>query len=86
MLRRYWGKGFATEAARASILHGFEKYRLARIVARARQENLASQRGIAKLGMRFEKEFFEEGVLWRQYTISKEEVDGTILRRLSGST
>ena len=83
LLRRYWGNSYATEAARASILHGFETCGLSRIVARARRENLASLRVMENLGMRFEKEFFVEGALWVQYEITKEAVDGSVLRRLS---
>jgi ribosomal-protein-alanine N-acetyltransferase len=71
--RAYWGKGYATEAARASLLHGFQVYNLGRIVARAMRANTASHRVIQKLGMRFEKEFSEHGEVWYQYEITREE-------------
>lgn len=66
-LKRYWGKGYATEAARGSILYGFKEYALEKIVGRAMQENLASHRVLLKLGMRFEKAFEAEGANWHQY-------------------
>lgn len=51
----YWGKGFATEAARAWLAHGFEELRLDRIVAVADEENVASRRVLEKIGMRYER-------------------------------
>ena len=68
-LRRVWGNGYATEAARFCLQQGFQKFGLKRIVARAMRENLASHRVIQKLGMRFEKEFIEDGAVWYQYEI-----------------
>lgn len=69
-LKRYWGKGYATEAARGSLLYGFNELVLDKIVARAMQENLASHRVLQKLGMRFEKTFEAEGAVWYQYVCS----------------
>lgn len=46
-----WGKGYATEAAYASIKYGFEKLGLKRIVARAEPANLASWRVLENWGM-----------------------------------
>lgn len=50
----YWGKGYATEAARAWLAHGFEELGLERIVAVTDPENVASQRVLEKIGMRRE--------------------------------
>lgn len=47
----YWGKGIATEAARASLRFGFEHLRLEQIVALAFPPNVASQRVMDKIGM-----------------------------------
>ncbi|MBZ0280850.1 MAG: GNAT family N-acetyltransferase [Anaerolineae bacterium] len=47
----YWGKGYASEAARASLQYGFETANLPYIVALAEPENLASQRVMQKIGM-----------------------------------
>lgn len=43
-LKRYWGHGYATEAARGSLQHGFDVYGLSCIVGRARRDNLPSHR------------------------------------------
>jgi RimJ/RimL family protein N-acetyltransferase len=53
--KEYWGRGFTTEAAAASIRYGFEELKLNRIVAVAMPENIASRRVMEKIGMRFEK-------------------------------
>jgi [ribosomal protein S5]-alanine N-acetyltransferase len=49
-----WGRGFATEAARAMVDYGFETFGLAKIWARVDPRNLASVRVLEKLGMRLE--------------------------------
>jgi ribosomal-protein-alanine N-acetyltransferase len=46
-----WGKGFATEAAYASIQYGFEKVGLQRIVGRAEPENVGSWKVLENCGM-----------------------------------
>ena len=47
----FWGKGFATETAKALIKFGFEEYNLHRIEAGVATENLASKRVLEKAGM-----------------------------------
>jgi RimJ/RimL family protein N-acetyltransferase len=49
--RPFWGKGYATEAALASLHFGFENSKLDHIVALVHPENLASRRVIQKCGM-----------------------------------
>lgn len=48
-----WGKGYATEAAYASIQYGFEKIGLHRIVARAEIDNIGSWKVLEKCGMTY---------------------------------
>jgi ribosomal-protein-alanine N-acetyltransferase len=48
----YWGRGFATEAARALIEHGFAKGGVKCFVCSHFTDNKASARVIAKLGFR----------------------------------
>ena len=55
--RKYWGKGYATEAARALIRFGFSKLRLHRIWATCDVRNKASARVLEKLGMKREAHF-----------------------------
>lgn len=51
--RPYWGRGYATAAARRLLAHGFELMDLDVIVARCFAMNQASARVIEKLGFRF---------------------------------
>ncbi len=48
-----WGKGYATEAAFASLQYGFEKLYIPRIVGRAMPQNTPSIRVLEKCGMQF---------------------------------
>lgn len=56
----YWihpdhqGEGYATEAVRRLLTHGFEELRLHRIAALIRADNVASQRVVEKLGFTHE--------------------------------
>jgi RimJ/RimL family protein N-acetyltransferase len=49
--RHYWGRGYATEAARAAIEDGFTRVGLQEIVALTTLGNTASQRVMERLGM-----------------------------------
>ncbi len=53
-IRRFWGHGYATEAARAIVAFGFEQLELHRIFATCDPENVASGRVLKKIGMRRE--------------------------------
>jgi RimJ/RimL family protein N-acetyltransferase len=49
-----WGKGYAPEAAKASIEYGFKKYNLKEILAFTAKQNLKSRRVMEKLGMTYD--------------------------------
>jgi len=55
--RGYWGKGYATEAARGLIDWGFTHLNLHRVVAECATENIASTKILEKLGLRREAHF-----------------------------
>jgi RimJ/RimL family protein N-acetyltransferase len=71
--RPFWGRGLATEAARATLRYAFEKRRLERVVGLANVENLASRRVLEKLGMRYERTAEYQGELEAWYAVSREE-------------
>ena len=54
-LRNEWGKGYATEAAKACLEYGFTNLKLEEIIGRASQDNPASIRVLEKIGMEFWK-------------------------------
>lgn len=47
----FWGQGYASEAARAVLRHGFEAMALAEIWAQTSDSNAASTRMMARLGL-----------------------------------
>lgn len=57
-----WGKGYATEAARALLSHGFDTHNIAAIFACTMGANLRSRQVMSRVGMRYEKEFDFPGV------------------------
>ena len=73
MIKKYWGKGIGTEAARVWMDHGFNQAGLDRIVAVAHTENRASRRIMEKLGMTYEKTELHYGAECAFYAISKKE-------------
>jgi RimJ/RimL family protein N-acetyltransferase len=69
LARRYWGGGFATEAARCALRDIFDRVGIERVVSVARVGNMASRRIMEKLGLHLESEFENEGVLLVRYQI-----------------
>jgi RimJ/RimL family protein N-acetyltransferase len=51
-LPEVWGQGYATEAARASLAHGFNILKPPEIIAFTARTNLASQAVMRRLGMK----------------------------------
>ncbi len=49
---QYWGHGYATEAAKAALAHGFYQSNLDKIVAFTSPNNLRSQAVMRRLGMK----------------------------------
>lgn len=68
-IKEAWGKGYATEAARACIQYGFEKIGIQRIVGRALPGNTASMQVLEKCGMQYMGEEVVEGLLHKTYEI-----------------
>lgn len=56
------GRGYATEAARASIRFGFEECGLGEIVSFTMVENAASRRVMEKAGLAYRREFEHAGL------------------------
>jgi len=68
--RGFWGRGYATEAAKAALAYGFEMLNLDRIIALAKPENVASRRVVEKIGMRYLKDAEYWGIICAYYNIS----------------
>ncbi|HEY5951339.1 MAG TPA: GNAT family N-acetyltransferase [Kofleriaceae bacterium] len=59
--RAHWGRGLATEAARAVLAWGFAEHALVEIWASTEVENVRSQRVMEKLGMRRDEALTDRG-------------------------
>jgi RimJ/RimL family protein N-acetyltransferase len=73
LVRAFWGRGLATEGARASLQHGFEELGLERIISIIDPKNVASRRVAKKAGLilRGETRFKRYDVIW--YAIDRPE-------------
>ena len=71
--KRYWGKGLATEMARASLRFGFNQKGFKRIVAIAKPQNQASIHVMEKIGMHFEQRTSYYDIEVVQYEITSTE-------------
>jgi RimJ/RimL family protein N-acetyltransferase len=62
----YWGRGFATEGAVASVRYGFDKLLLERIISIIQPENMASRLVAEKAGLSLQGETRWQGkdVVW----------------------
>ena len=61
LAKPYWGRGLATEAARAIRDYGFDRLGVARLISLIRPENVASRRVAGKIGMRHERDLSVKG-------------------------
>jgi RimJ/RimL family protein N-acetyltransferase len=59
---KFWGQGFATEAARGCMEYAFNRLSRRRVISMIRPENLSSRHVAERNGLKFEKELF-----WRGY-------------------
>lgn len=72
MLPSVWGRGYATESARALIRHAFTELGVARIVATTMTFNTASRRVLEKAGLSLIRTFFAQ---WPDYIDGAEHGD-----------
>lgn len=78
----YWGKGYATEGARAALQYGFEMLNLNEIVSFTAMQNIRSRRIMEKIGMHhnskddFDHPKLPEGHWLRRHVLYRLEVSG----------
>ena len=65
--KEYWGKGFATEAAKKVIEFGFNQLRLNRIWAQIMSKNKASVKVLEKSGLKYEGTLKQDILRWDEY-------------------
>lgn len=68
LIRKHWGKGYATEAAVASLKYAFEKIGTAEVFSMAESENINSINVLKKSGFKLIEKFDLDGIehLWFQ--------------------
>jgi ribosomal-protein-alanine N-acetyltransferase len=73
LLRKHWGKGYATESAKASLKYAFEVLNLEMVYAMANIDNAASINALQKAGFRISNRFKFERILCDWFEISKQD-------------
>ncbi|MGB0431942.1 MAG: GNAT family N-acetyltransferase [Bacteroidia bacterium] len=72
-LQIHWGKGYATETAKAWLKYGFNELKLEKIDAAADVDNIGSNKVLQKIGMKKTEQFMFEGELCNWYEMAKSE-------------
>jgi RimJ/RimL family protein N-acetyltransferase len=91
LARRAWGRGYATEAGRAALAHGFERCGLEEIVAFTSAGNLRSRAVMERLGMGcnpaddFDHPRLSEGDPLRRHVLYRRRADWPTGAEVSGS-
>ena len=71
LIKRFWGQGFATESAFASLDYAFDKLNAKEVYAIADCRNEGSNKILKKVGMEFIEIFDLEGIKHTWYKIDK---------------
>ena len=69
--KKFWGKGYSTEAGKALLTHGFETLGLKKIAAIVRPDNFASQAVIKKIGLHEKGKGVWYGIECRYFELEK---------------
>lgn len=69
---RYWGRGYAAEAAAAILDYGFQHLRLEKIIAFALPQNKASLRVLEKIGFRYCRDFIHADLPHSLYELTRD--------------
>ena len=72
LAQQYWNRGLAIEAAAVTLRHAFEVLRLDRVIGLTKHENVASQRVLEKIGMRYLKDARYYDALLMYYAATRE--------------
>lgn len=75
LIKKYWGQGYATESALASLQYGFNKLQLEEIYAAAHLENNASNKILKNIGFNKVETFFYDNSEHNWYILNKAEWD-----------
>lgn len=71
LIKKYWGKGIATETAIASLKYAFKQLKINEVYAIADCENIGSNKILKNLGFKLIEVFIYEGIPHNWYKIEK---------------
>ena len=71
LLKRFWGQGFATESAFASVDYAFDNLKATEVYGMADIENEGSNKILEKVGLKFIESFDFEGVKHNWYKLER---------------
>lgn len=73
IIKRFWGKGYATESSIAALDYGFNTLNLDTIYGITEKDNQASHQILLKIGLKYIEDFYDEkaNLNLRWYNISK---------------
>lgn len=63
LIPKFWGKGYATESAKAALTFGFEQLQVTTIIGTCNENNKASRKVLEKCGLVFEEKFLYKNEL-----------------------
>ncbi len=73
LIRKFWGYGFATESAIASLKYGFDNLKITEIYAAAHIDNIASNKILNKIGLKFIETFSYDDSIHNWYKLKYDE-------------
>jgi ribosomal-protein-alanine N-acetyltransferase len=73
LAKKYWGKGYATESAKAALRYAFEEMNLEEVIGTAHVENKSSRNVLEKCGLTFVEKFYYKDIPCDWLKISNEE-------------
>ena len=75
LMKSFWGQGYATESAFASLEYAFEKLNLTEVYAMADIRNDGSNKILNNVGLKFIETFDHEGIRHNWYKLEKSGYD-----------
>jgi len=75
----FWGKGYATESAKAALEYGFSTLQLKEIIGMCHEENTASRKALEKCGLKFVEKFKYNDHTCNWLKITKQEWENRML-------
>ena len=71
LIKKYWGKGYATESAKACLDYGFNNLNLIEIYADVDSNNIVSKNVLEKIGLKYLFTFDDDGFHTDWYKVTK---------------